>query len=64
MFTVLLAANVPSVDFAEPVNALAQESSSRVLALSGYECEATLVAGTTGVTTTINPWPRALAPID
>jgi hypothetical protein len=44
-----LAANVPSVDFAEPVNALAQESSSRVLAMSGYECEASLVAGFTAV---------------
>ncbi|HEX2784366.1 MAG TPA: hypothetical protein VHN36_12345, partial [Ilumatobacteraceae bacterium] len=44
-----LAVSVPSVDFAEPVNALAQEPSSRVLALSGSECEATLVAGFTAV---------------
>jgi hypothetical protein len=44
-----LAANVPSVDFAEPVNALAQEAGSRVLALPGYECSAGLVAGFTAV---------------
>jgi hypothetical protein len=44
-----LAASVPGVDFAEPVNALVKESSSRVLALSGYECEASLVAGFTAV---------------
>ena len=44
-----LAGNVPSVDFADPLNALAKASSSRVLALSGYECEASLVAGYTAV---------------
>ena len=46
-----LAANVPSVDFAEPVNAVVQEANSRVLALPGYECEAGLVAGFTAVST-------------
>ena len=46
-----LAANVPSVDFAEPANALAQESSSRVLAVAGYECEAGLVAAFTVAST-------------
>jgi hypothetical protein len=39
----LLAVNVPSVNFVEPVNAIAQESTSRVLALAGSECQASLV---------------------
>jgi hypothetical protein len=39
----LLAANVPNVDFAEPMNAITQEPASRVLALAGSECEASLV---------------------
>lgn len=39
-----LAANVPNVPFAAPVNALAQEATSRVLALAGSECEASLIA--------------------
>ena len=39
----LLAVNVPSVEFADPVNAIAKESTSRVLAVAGYECEASLI---------------------
>jgi hypothetical protein len=31
------------VNFVEPVNAIAQESTSRVLALAGSECQASLV---------------------
>ena len=43
-WTNLLAANVPGVSFADPVNAVAQAPVSRVLALDGFECTASLVA--------------------
>ncbi len=47
----MLAADVPIVSFATPVNALAQEKSSRVLALAGSECEASVIARFTTATT-------------
>ncbi len=47
----MLAADVPSVSFTTTVNALAQETSSRVLALAGSECEASLIARFTTATT-------------
>jgi hypothetical protein len=46
----MLAADVPSVSFATPVNAIAQETTSRVLALPGFECEASLIASFTTAT--------------
>ena len=50
-WTNLLAANVPGASFADPVNAVAQAPASRVLALKGFECTASLVAHfTTGAT--------------
>ncbi|MGZ4700916.1 MAG: hypothetical protein ACXV98_06870 [Ilumatobacteraceae bacterium] len=47
----MLAADVPIVSFATPVNALAKETSSRVLAVAGSECEASLIARFTTATT-------------
>jgi hypothetical protein len=43
-WTDLLVANVPSVGFADPMNAIAQSPVSRVLALDGFECNASLLA--------------------
>jgi hypothetical protein len=45
-----LAANVPSVHFADAVNGVTHESASRVFALDGYDCDASLVAAFTAVT--------------
>ena len=50
-WTNLLAANVPGVSFADPVNAVAQAHVSRVLALDGFECSAALLAHFTPGTT-------------
>jgi hypothetical protein len=50
-WTQSLAADVSSVGFAEPMNAIAQEPNSRVLALDGYGCAAALVAGFTNAAT-------------
>ena len=43
-WTSLLAANVPTIHLADPVKALAQSPVSRVLALDGFDCDASLVA--------------------
>ena len=46
-WTSLLAASVPTVHFADPVKAVAQSPVSRVLALDGFDCDASLVANLT-----------------
>lgn len=46
----LLASNVPYLDFADPVNAVAPDTQSRVLALPAYLCEASRIAGFTTAT--------------
>lgn len=43
----MLAGNVPGAEFADPVNAIAPEGRSRVLALDGYQCQASMIAGFT-----------------
>jgi hypothetical protein len=43
----LLASNVSNVSFADPMNALVPEASSRVLALDGHQCEASQIAALT-----------------
>ena len=43
-WTNLLAANAPGVRFADPMKAITPASVSRVLALDGFECNASLVA--------------------
>jgi hypothetical protein len=44
----LLAATVPNASFADAVNAVAPEPRSRVLALSGFECQASQIASFVG----------------
>jgi hypothetical protein len=48
-WTNLLAAARPSLSFADPVSAVTQVSTSRVMALNGFECSAGLVSHLTGI---------------